>query len=341
MNFSVIPAHFKFFAPFVILSFILAFAIFPFYIKKLKYLQWGQQIREEGPQDHLSKKGTPTMGGLAIVFVFAAISAALWFLPIIPEKTDGNLSLTYDYVVFSVIVFLNAALGFFDDYLKIKKCKSLGLRARDKMLAHIIMSAGIAYYMICYSSLGSSIFVPFLGYVDIGWFLYPFCMLVLPGCVNAVNLTDGLDGLAGINVVISLSAFCLIMLFTGRLDLCIGSIIIIGSLIAFLWFNAFPAKIFMGDTGSLALGGALAALSILTGTEIILCVIGGVYVMEALSVMIQVTYFKITKGKRFFKMSPIHHHFALGGTHEVQVTARFAIISFILAIAGLYLYFGI
>ena len=158
-------------------------------------------------------------------------------------------------------------------------------------------------------------------------------------------MTDGLDGLAGINIIISLCAFSLILLVMGRIDMVTGGIIIAGALMAFLWFNCYPAKIFMGDTGSLALGGAIAGMAILTGTELILCIIGGIYVCEALSVMIQVTYFKITKkqdgvGKRIFRMTPIHHHFEKGGMHEVQVTIRFAITSFMFAVLGLYAYFG-
>ncbi len=344
MDFSVIPDYFRFVAPLLGISFIISMIIFPFYIKALKKLQWGQQIREEGPEDHLSKKGTPTMGGLAIIVVFVLTSLCL---PFIPSTYDGKpLHLTPDYFVFAGIILVNAGLGFVDDFLKIKKSKSLGLRARDKMAVHLILAIATAYYMINFTEIGSKIFIPFLGHsIEFGWWLYPFFMLVLPGCVNAVNLTDGLDGLAGINIIISLCAFSLILLVMGRIDMVTGGIIIAGALMAFLWFNCYPAKIFMGDTGSLALGGAIAGMAILTGTELILCIIGGIYVCEALSVMIQVTYFKITKkqdgvGKRIFRMTPIHHHFEKGGMHEVQVTIRFAITSFMFAVLGLYAYFG-
>ncbi len=338
MNFAVIPAHFKFVMPFWFIGFVISLMIFPFYIKKLKQLQWGQQIREEGPQDHLSKKGTPTMGGLVTLLTFFIASVLLYaFSSLIPRE---EAAVTYDYLVFAIVIFANGALGFVDDFMKIKKSRSLGLRARDKLLAHTVLGLLMAWYMISFSSIGAKVFIPFYGQVDFGWWLYPFCVLVVSGCVNAVNLTDGLDGLAGGSVIISLCAYCLILLYGGKFDLFVGCIFIVGSLMAFLAFNAFPARIFMGDTGSLGLGGALAALSILTGTEFILAVVGGIYVMEALSVMIQVAWFKKTGGKRIFRMSPIHHHFALGGLHEVQVTTRFWLAGFCFSIIGLLIYFS-
>lgn len=339
MDFSVVPSHFKFALPFLAAGFIASFAVFPFYIKKLKQLQWGQQIREEGPKDHLSKKGTPTMGGLVTVLMFIIFSAALWGIS--ENVKDFPFHITTDYWVFAGIFVLNALLGFSDDFLKIKKSKSLGLRAREKMAAHIIMGIGLWAYMAFFAQQGTKVFIPFAGEVDFGWWLLPFCLLVLPGSSNAVNLTDGLDGLAASNVTISLIAFSLILIYLGRFDMFTGCLFLIGGLLAFLWFNCYPARVFMGDTGSLALGGALAAIAILTGTEIVLCVIGGVYVCEALSVMIQVAYFKKTGGKRFFKMAPIHHHFEKEGYHETQVTVRFAMLSLALALTGLLMYFGI
>lgn len=338
MDFSVIPPHFKFVVPFVVVGFAIAFALFPSFIRQMKALQWGQQIREEGPQDHLSKKGTPTMGGFVVVLTLLLGSVALYFL--LPAVTGGKFRLTSDYLVFLLVVLGNCALGFYDDYIKVKKSRSLGLRARDKLLVHILMGLALAWYMISFTAVKSAVFVPFLGNVELGWLLYPFCILVVSGCVNAFNLTDGLDGLAGGSGVISFMAFGLIMLYNGKFDLFLGVMLLIGALFAFMAFNCYPARIFMGDTGSLALGGALAALAVLTGTEIILFFVGGVYVMEALSVMVQVIYFKKTGGKRFFRMAPIHHHFALGGLHEVQVTTRFLLAGMGFALLGLYLYFA-
>lgn len=339
MNFAVIPAHFKFLIPFLACGFFISLVIYPFYIKKLKELQWGQQIREEGPQDHLSKKGTPTMGGLVILFTFVICSILYWIFSKYLPSEEGRIST--DYIAFAVVIIANGALGFIDDFMKIKKSQSLGLRARDKLLAHLVIGLALAWYMQNYSSIGTTFFIPLVGFINFGWLLYPFAVAVVSGCVNAVNLTDGLDGLAGGSVCISLCAYCLILLYTGKFDLFIGCIFIIGALFAFLGFNAFPARIFMGDTGSLGLGGALAAISILTGTELILLILGGVYVAEALSVIIQVAYFKKTGGKRIFRMSPIHHHFALGGLHEVQVTTRFWLAGLGFGILGLLTYFGI
>ncbi|MDQ7822687.1 MAG: phospho-N-acetylmuramoyl-pentapeptide-transferase [Candidatus Eremiobacteraeota bacterium] len=307
------------------LSFLLSAGLLPFYIRKVKELQWGQQIRPEGPQDHASKSGTPTMGGLVVLLV--VIMSLLWVHP-----------LTWEYGIFAAFIVINGAAGFFDDFIKIKKGRSLGLRARDKLFIHILLGIGIAWLMREYSPLGGKILVPFAGWVDTGWFIYPLCIAVMTGCVNAVNLTDGLDGLAAGSVIVTLAGYSYFCFAMKRLDLLAGCITLGGALLGFLAFNCFPARIFMGDTGSLALGGALATLSILTGTELFLFIMGGVYVVEALSVVIQVTYFKMTKGKRVFRMSPIHHHFALGGWHEVQVTTRFWIAGALLAALGVWIY---
>jgi phospho-N-acetylmuramoyl-pentapeptide-transferase len=309
----------------MIIPFALTVAVLPFYIKRLQILKWGQEIRPEGPQDHLSKKGTPTMGGLVIVA--ALFASAIWVRP-----------MTRDYLVFLGVVLINAMAGFFDDFIKIKKTRSLGLRARDKLFIHILLGIALAWYMIKCTHLGGAIRIPFLGTFETGILIYPLCIAVMTGCVNAVNLTDGLDGLAAGSVIATLLGFAYICLKMERYDLVLGCVALIGALLGFLVFNCFPARIFMGDTGSLALGGALAALSILTGTEIFLVIMGGVYVVEALSVIIQVTYFKATKGKRIFKMSPIHHHFGLMGWHEVQVTTRFWIAGVFLTAIGIWLY---
>jgi phospho-N-acetylmuramoyl-pentapeptide-transferase len=310
------------------LAFALVASVMPMYIKRLQILSWGQQIRPEGPADHLAKKGTPTMGGLLVLAVL--LLSLAWVRP-----------LTVDLLVLVAVIVVNGMAGFFDDFIKIKKTRSLGLRARDKMLIHILLGLAVAYYMIRFSPLKSTVLVPFLNmHYDLGIFFYPLCVLVMSGCVNAVNLTDGLDGLAAGSVMITLGGFAYIFLKMGRMDMVLGCAVLAGALLGFLVFNCFPARVFMGDTGSLALGGALATLSILTGTELFLALMGGVYVVEAFSVMIQVTYFKLTKGKRIFKMSPIHHHFALMGWHEVQVITRFWIAGLFLSLIGIWIYRG-
>lgn len=307
------------------LGFLIALTLLPFYIRKIRQLQWGQQIRPEGPADHASKSGTPTMGG--VVILLGLICSLAWIRP-----------LSADYLVFLGVVAVNAMTGFFDDFIKVSHGRSLGLRARDKLLIHIILGILMAFYMMRYTQSAGSIVVPFCGKVDLGILLYPLCILVMTGCVNAVNLTDGLDGLAAGTVITTLAGFSLYCFVLGKPELVLACIALAGVLCAFLLFNCYPARIFMGDTGSLALGGALAALAILTGTEIFLIIMGGVYVVEAMSVMIQVTYFKWTKGKRIFRMSPIHHHFALMGWHEVQVTTRFWIAGLIFTALGVWMY---
>jgi len=299
--------------------------IMPYYIRQLQIMQWGQQIRPEGPKDHESKRGTPTMGGLIVLL--ALLSTLIWVRP-----------LSAEYLVFMGVVLLNGLAGFWDDYIKIRKTRSLGLRARDKLLIQILLGAGLAYYVARYTPLGTKMMIPLVGDVDMGLLFYPLCILAVTGFVNAVNLTDGLDGLAAGTVIITLLGSAWLYASLGHPQLMLGCIAIVGALAGFLLFNCFPARVFMGDTGSLALGGAVAALSILTGTEFFMVIMGGVFVMEALSVTMQVTYFKLTKGKRIFKMSPIHHHFALMGWHEVQVTTRFCIVGFVLTILGVWLY---
>ncbi len=299
--------------------------IMPFYIRQLQIMQWGQQIRPEGPRDHESKRGTPTMGGLVVLL--AVISTLIWVRP-----------LSNDYLVFMGVILLNGLTGFWDDFIKIKKTRSLGLRARDKLIIQILLGIAIAFYMTRYSAAGSKIVIPLLGSIETGLFFYPLCIMAMTGFVNAVNLTDGLDGLAGGTVIITLLGSAYFCLSLGYPELMLASVALAGALAGFLLFNCFPARVFMGDTGSLALGGALAALSILTGTEFFMVIMGGVFVVEALSVVIQVTYFKITRGKRIFKMSPIHHHFALLGWHEVQVTTRFWIAGSIMTLMGVWLY---
>jgi phospho-N-acetylmuramoyl-pentapeptide-transferase len=300
-------------------------AIMPFYIRQLQIMQWGQQIRPEGPKDHESKRGTPTMGGLIVLL--ALLSTLIWVRP-----------LSAEYLVFMGVVMLNGLAGFWDDFIKIRKTRSLGLRARDKLCIQIIMGIALAYYVARYTPLGTKMMIPLVGDVDMGLLFYPLCILAVTGFVNAVNLTDGLDGLAAGTVVITLMGSAWLYSSLGHPQLMLGCIALTGALLGFLLFNCFPARVFMGDTGSLALGGAVAAMSILTGTEFFMVIMGGVFVMEALSVTMQVTYFKLTKGKRIFKMSPIHHHFALMGWHEVQVTTRFCIAGFILTALGVWLY---
>ncbi len=305
----------------IISAFVLALAAGPIFIPVLTRMKFGQTVREEGPQSHLKKTGTPTMGG--IIIVIPAIIVALAF-----SKDKDMLLVLITTVLFGVI-------GFADDYLKIRNKRSLGLRAWQKMAAQLIVSVFMAFVASGISQVGTEILIPFTGiFIDLGPLYIPFVVFVFVATVNSVNLTDGLDGLAGGVTVVVLGFFSVIALAAGHLGLLVFSGAMIGALLGFLRFNSHPAQVFMGDTGSLALGGSIAALAVITKLPLFIVIIGLIYVLEALSVIIQVTYFKLTGGKRFFKMSPLHHHFELSGWAESKVVSVFIIASIILCLVG-------
>ena len=292
------------------------------FIKFIRKINFGQQIREYGPEEHLKKSGIPTMGGLLIIGIFLILSMIFAELNI---KTTAVLAVT----------FLMSLTGFLDDFLKIKLERSLGLRAWQKIILQIV-AALIPAIIITYLMETPPLMVPFLGNFQLNPLLrFLLTLFVVIGSSNAVNLTDGLDGLAAsVTAVVSLS-FAVIFYLTNNLDLMIMMIIMTGSCTAFLWYNANPAQIFMGDVGSLGIGGFLAASAVLSGTELYLLIIGFIYVMETVSVMIQVPYYKITGGKRIFRMTPIHHHFELKGIAENKIVFRFAIITIIFSLLAL------
>ena len=299
-------------------------------------------IRNDGPSDHIIKKiGTPTMGGVIILFGLLT-SVILW----------GDLKNIY--LIFCIYVALTfGALGAYDDYIKIKFNNSSGISSKIKLLLQIILSIigiSVLTYFSDYSEI-SNLYFPFFKnlIINLGWFFIPFGVFVIVGSSNAVNLTDGLDGLATVPVMLVAACFAFISYVTGNIvfsdylqipyiegtgEISIFCGAVIGSCLGFLWFNAPPAKIFMGDTGSLSLGGSLGAIGIITKHEIVLAITGGLFVLEAVSVMVQVISFKMT-GKRVFKMAPIHHHFEKKGWPESTVVIRFWIISIILAMIGL------
>ena len=299
-------------------------------------------IREDGPTDHIIKKiGTPTMGGV-IILLGLIISVLLW------------ADLSNIYIIFCLyIVFTFGLLGAYDDYKKIKNGNSQGISSKSKLIVQIILAMIgmiILTYLIDYQEF-KNLYFPFFKnlVVNLGWFFIPFSIFVIVGSSNAVNLTDGLDGLATVPVILVAGCFAFICYVSGNVvfseylqilyiegagEISIFCGAIIGACLGFLWFNAPPAKIFMGDTGSLALGGSLGAVGIITKHEIVLAITGGLFVLEALSVVIQVISFKLT-GKRIFKMAPIHHHFEKKGWPESTVVVRFWIISIILAMIGL------
>ncbi len=294
----------------------------PFFIPELHKLKFGQSIREEGPKSHQAKSGTPTMGGIVII-----IGITLGTLAAAPITTEIMLAL--------FIMLGHFVLGFMDDYIKVVKKRNLGLKAKQKMLGQIIIA--VVTMVIGTQSLGidTSVWIPVLNLsVNIGAGYYLLLLFVMVGTSNAVNLTDGLDGLASGTVAIAASAYAVVCLTMGHQDLAIFCAAIVAACIAFLRFNVHPARVFMGDTGSLALGGAMAAVGILTHTEILLAIIGIVFVCEALSVIIQVISFKTT-GKRVFRMSPIHHHFELGGWSEWKVVFVFWTVGIVASVIAL------
>ena len=297
----------------------------PFFIPWLHKLKFGQSIREEGPESHKAKSGTPTMGGIMII-----LGITLGTLAADPWTAEVLLAL--------FIMLGHFALGFLDDYIKVVKKRNLGLKAKQKLLGQILIALVTIYIGTKELGIDTSIWLPVLNAnLDIGLGYYLLVLFVLVGTSNAVNLTDGLDGLASGTMAVAASCYGVVCALTGHMDLAIFCVAIVAACLAFLRFNAHPAKVFMGDTGSLALGGALAAVGILTHTEILLVVIGLVFVCEALSVIMQVTYFKATGGKRIFRMSPIHHHFELGGWSETKVVLVFWTVGLLSGIAGLML----
>ncbi len=283
----------------------------PILIPFLRWLKFGQTIRTDGPRTHLKKSGTPTMGGIMFFFSITIGSVVAVGLN---ARTAALLLGTLGF----------GFIGFADDLIIIVKQRSLGLKAREKILGQILISGIFAYIAVAYLQRGTELIIPILNTsIDIGWFYIPFVIFIMVGTNNAVNLTDGLDGLAaGVTLFAALS-YLLITKAWGQYELAAFSAALLGSCLGFLFYNINPARIFMGDTGSLALGGALGSLAVLTKTELLLPLIGGVYVLETLSVIIQVVYFKLTGGKRIFRMSPLHHHFELSGWSEQKVVIIF------------------
>lgn len=311
----------------------------PKFINMLRVRQGkGQPIRADGPESHQKKVGTPTMGGLMILTALS-ISMLLWM----------DLSNPFLWACLAVTLGFGV-IGFLDDYDKVTKRSHKGVSGKVRLLAEFFV-AGIATYIIVQEVGSTALYLPFLSDtgLELGWLFYPFAAVVIVGAGNAVNLTDGLDGLATMPVVIAAGAFALICYLVGRADfseylgiphvlsageLAIMCTAIMGAGLAFLWYNAPPAAVFMGDTGSLALGGALGAIAVASHHEIVLAIIGGLFVLEAVSVIIQVFWFKRT-GRRIFRMAPIHHHFEQLGWSESKVVIRFWIIALVLAVVGL------
>ncbi len=303
----------------MIVSTAAAILIGPYIIDKLRSFKFGQNIRLDGPESHLAKQGIPSMGG----FIFLSVLTVLGIV---------FSGISYK-VLFMILITLSFGLiGFLDDYLKVKKKSSDGLSAKHKMLYLLIfglLAGSTLYFGFEYNAL----MIPFINMeISLGVFYIPFVVIFFAAVTNAVNLTDGIDGLSSSVTIVVLLFFVLISWQSKDTDVFLFSLTLIGSLIGFLYFNKYPAKVFMGDTGSLALGGAVGILSLLTKTELLLILIGIIYVVETLSVIIQVVYFKKT-GKRVFKMAPIHHHFEALGWKETKIVRIFSLVTLIMVLA--------
>jgi phospho-N-acetylmuramoyl-pentapeptide-transferase len=312
----------------------------PIFIAWLKKKQIGQVIREDGPESHLSKQGVPTMGGVLILAAMI-FSTFIW-----ADLTNGLVWLLLGVSVFFGII------GSVDDWKKIRKGNSRGLAAREKLAMQVVGASIVGLYLILHPVYDGVLSLPFFKGIlpDLGWWYIPFAVLVIVGASNAVNLTDGLDGLAAGPIVITGSVYLVFSYVAGNMvvaqylqvpfvhgagEVAVYCGTLVGACLGFLWFNTYPAQIFMGDVGSLSLGGTLGAVSIITKQELLLAIVGGIFVLEAVSVILQVGYFKLTGGKRIFLMAPIHHHFEKKGWVEPKVVVRFWIISIILGLVGL------
>lgn len=311
----------------IIASFLIAVLLFPVVIPILRRLKFGQFIRDEGPKSHQKKAGTPTMGGVIIIL-------ALVIGTVLASWKYAHLSIELYLLLFVTVAF--GLLGFLDDFIKVAKKRNLGLTSKQKLVGQLIVAA-VFYLGLMYLHFPTTITIPG---TDISWNLHSFYFLLvifmLIGASNGTNLTDGLDGLLSGTAAIAFGAYAVLAWNNLDLEVAIFASAVVGAVLGFLVFNAHPAKVFMGDTGSLALGGGIAALAVLTKMEIILVIIGGIFVIETLSVILQVISFKLT-GRRIFKMSPLHHHYDLSGWSEWRIVVTFWFAGFLFAALGIYI----
>ena len=306
----------------ILISFFISVVLSPFVIPFLKKLKFGQFVRDDGPESHLKKSGTPTMGGLIILT--SIVITSLFYMK------------DYPHIIPILVTTLGFGLiGFLDDYIKEVMKRSLGLRAWQKMLGQVLVTGIFAYYLLNFTDIETSMIIPFGkgAVLELGIFFVPFLFFVVLGTVNGANFTDGLDGLASSVTVLIATFFTVVAIgTTSGIERITGAAV--GSLLGFLMYNVYPARVFMGDTGSLALGGFVASTAFMLRMPIFIAIVAFIYLVEVLSVIIQVTYFKKT-GKRIFKMAPIHHHFELCGWPETKVVAIFSIVTAVLCLIGL------
>ena len=307
----------------VLVSFALSLVLGPIVIPFLRKLKMGQTEREEGVQSHLKKAGTPTMGG--IIILASVVITSLFYVKDYPKVIP---------ILFLTLGF--GLIGFLDDYLKVVMKRSDGLYPKQKMALQLVVTAIFAYYVFKVADIPMSMLIPFAGgkYWDIGWLAVPLLFIAVIGTVNGTNFTDGLDGLAS-SVTVLVATFFTVVAIGTKSGVEPITCAVVGALLGFLLFNVYPASVFMGDTGSLALGGFVAGTAYMMQMPLFIIIVGLIYLVEVASVMIQVTYFKKTGGKRFFKMAPIHHHFELCGWSETRVVAVFSIVTALLCLIAL------
>ncbi len=311
----------------LVVAFFISVILSPLIIPFLRRLKFGQSIREEGPKSHQKKSGTPTMGGVMIIL-------AIIITTIVMVGQFATLSAEIYLLLLVTVGF--GLLGFLDDFIKVVLKRNLGLTSKQKLVGQLLI-ATVFYFVLQQGNFSTEIAIPGIeNGIDIRFFYFPLIIIMLLGASNGVNLTDGLDGLLAGTAAIAFGAYAVIAFNAEQLDIAMFCAAVVGGVLGFLVFNAHPAKVFMGDTGSLALGGAIAAVAILTKMEILLVIIGGVFVLETLSVIIQVISFKTT-GKRVFKMSPLHHHYELSGWSEWRVVVTFWLVGLVFAVLGIYL----
>ena len=310
----------------VIISFAISALLGPVIIPFLRRLKVGQTVSDEGPKEHLKKNGTPTMGGILIMI--AVVITSLLYVRDFPKIIP---------ILFLTLGF--GLIGFVDDYIKVVLRRSMGLRAWQKMLGQFVVTGIFTYYVINYTDVSLAMKIPFWAdhYLDFGIFNIPVLFFIVIGTVNGTNFTDGLDGLASSVTVIVATFFTVVAIGVGS-GIEPITCAVVGALLGFLLFNVYPASVFMGDTGSLALGGFVAATAYMLQMPLFIAIVGFIYLMEVLSVILQVGYFKMTGGKRIFRMAPIHHHFELGGWSETRVVAVFSIVTALLCLVA---YLGI
>ncbi len=311
----------------ILVGFLISVILSPILIPFLRRLKFGQSIREEGPKSHQKKSGTPTMGGTMILLSIVVTT-------IVMTSKYSELSVQTYLLLFVTIGF--GLLGFLDDFIKVVMKRNLGLTSKQKLFGQIVISF-IFYFILRQNEFSTTVSIPLTDIAfDLGWLYVFFIIFWLVGFSNAVNLTDGLDGLVSGTAAIAFGAFAVLSWNQEAYDVAIFSLAVVGAVLGFLVFNAHPAKVFMGDTGSLALGGAIATIAILTKLEFLLIIIGGIFVVETLSVILQVISFKTT-GKRIFRMSPLHHHYELIGWSEWRVVVTFWTVGLLCAVLGIYI----